>query len=279
MAYKTILVVLRDPDDCKHVLDTALYLTEQHDSHLIGLHAEPAIRATFAAPIEIPDASMFEADQADIDARMEAVSVEFREKCERAGVSWEWRPMRSVTGESAASALSSARCADVVVVRQQEEEKEEDFFDVETLVLEGGRPVLFVPYVGRTSLAIDKALVAWNGSREAARAVFDALPLLKATSSVEVLTIDAEENPEQSKSMAGAEIAAVLTRHGIEVTIKSEISDNLPPAAVIQNRMSDTGSDLLVMGGYSKSRLREYLFGGVTRTMLKSMPNLTLMSR
>lgn len=279
MAYKTILVVLRDPDDCNHVLDTALHLTEQYDSHLIGLHAEPALRATFAAPIEIPDTSIFEVDQADIDARMEAIAVAFREKCERAGVSWEWRPMRSLTGESAVSALSSARCADIVVVRQQEEEKEEDFIDVEALVLEGGRPVLFVPYVGRPSLAIDKALVAWNGTRESARAVFDALPLLQAASSVEVLTVDADDNPEQSKAMAGAEIASALTRHGVLVTIKSEISDNLPPAAIIQNRLADTGSDLLVMGGYSKSRLREYLFGGVTRTMLKSMPNMTLMSR
>ena len=114
---------------------------------------------------------------------------------------------------------------------------------------------------------------------ESARAVFDALPLLTAAESVEVLTVDPVENAEQSKAIAGAEIAAALTRHGAKVSANTEISDGLPAAAIIQNRLADTGADLLVMGAYSRSRLREYLFGGVTRTMLQSMPNLTLMSR
>ncbi|MEM6460980.1 MAG: universal stress protein [Pseudomonadota bacterium] len=279
MSYKTILVILRDLEDTKHVLDTALELTNKFDSHLIGLHAEPAVRATFAAPIEIPDSSVLEFDQGEIEQRMEALGSAFKEKCEREGVPWEWRPIRSLSGDNALSALSSARCADIVVVRQQEDEREEDYIDLEALVLDGGRPVLFVPYVGRQSVAVEHALIAWNGSREAARAVFDALPLLQTAKDVEVLTVDPEDNAEQSKLMAGAEIAAALTRHGVSVTTKTEVSDGLPAASVIQNRLSDTGSDLLVMGGYSKSRLREYLFGGVTRTMLKSMPNLTLMSR
>jgi nucleotide-binding universal stress UspA family protein len=261
MSYKTILVILHDLEDCNRVLDTALHLTQTHDSHLIGLHAEPAVRVTFAAPIEIPDASVFEVDEAESKERLEAIGAAFKDKCAREGVSWEWRPLRSISGDEALSALSSARCADMVVVSQREEEREEDFIDLESLVLESGRPVLFVPYVGRRSLAVEQVLVAWNGTREAARAVFD------------------EQNPGQSSLMAGAEIAATLARHGVKVTTKSEISDNLPAAAVIQNRLADNGSDLLVMGGYSKSRLREYLFGGVTRTMLKSMPNMTLMSR
>lgn len=279
MSYKTILVILRNLEDCEHVLDTALHLTSRFDSHVIGLHAEPALKVSYAAPIEIPDASVFEVDQGEIDARMEALGSTFREKCEREGVSWEWRPIRSLSGDNGLSALTSARCADIVVVRQQEEEKVDDFTDLEALVLESGRPVLFVPYVGRKSLAIENALVAWNGTRESARAVYDAMPLLAAAKGVEILTVDPEENAEQSKTTAGAEIAAALTRHGVKVTTKTEISDGLPAAAIIQNRLSDTGSDLLVMGAYSKSRLREYLFGGVTRAMLKSMPNLTLMAR
>ncbi|MCP4317465.1 MAG: universal stress protein [Hyphomicrobiales bacterium] len=279
MSYKTILVILRNLEDCEHVLDTALHLTNRFESHLIGLHAEPAVKVSFAAPIEIPDASVFEVDQGEIDERMDALGSAFKDKCEREGVSWEWRPIRSLSGDNGLSALSSARCADIVVVRQHEEEKEEDFADLEALVLESGRPVLFVPYVGRKSLAIDQAVVAWNGSRESARAVYDAMPLLTTAQSVEILTVDPEENAEQSKTMAGAEIAAALTRHGVSVTMKTEISGGLPAAAIIQNRLADTGSDLLVMGAYSKSRLREYLFGGVTRAMLKSMPNLTLMSR
>ncbi|WP_136657110.1 universal stress protein [Nitratireductor sp. XY-223] len=279
MPYKTVLVILRSEEDCDHVLDEALQLTRTFGSHLIGLHAEAAVKVSYAAPIEIPDASVFNVDQEEIDVRMSEMGAKFKEKCEREGVSWEWRPIRSLSGDNALSALSSARCADIVVVRQHEEEKEEDFADLEALVLEGGRPVLFVPYINRKAEPIKQAIVGWNGSREAARAVWDALPLLTAAESVEILSVDPEENAEQSKAMAGAEIAAALTRHGANVSVNTEISDGLPAAAIIQNRMADTGADLLVMGAYSKSRLREYLFGGVTRTMLQSMPNLTLMSR
>lgn len=279
MTYKTILVILRDLEDCRYVLDTALHMTDKFGSHLIGIHAEPAVKASFAAPIEIPDATVFEVDQTEIEERMGELGNAFKERCEREGVSWEWRPIRSLSGDSALSALSSARCADIVIARQQEDDRETDYADLEALVLESGRPVLFVPYVGLKSLAIDHAIVAWNGTRESARAAYDALPLLQVAKEVEILTVDPEENAEQSKSTAGAEIAAALARHGVTVSTKTEISAGLPAAAVIQNRLADTGSDLLVMGGYSKSRLREYLFGGVTRAMLKSMPNLTLMSR
>lgn len=279
MSYKTILAVLRNRKDCENVLDTALQLTEAFDSHLIGLHAEPAMKVSYAAPIEIPDAAVFKTDQEDIDLKMMDVAEAFKHKSERQGVSWEWRPIRSLSGDNALSALSSARCADLVVVRQNEDEKEDDFTDLEALVLESGRPVLFVPYVAREASPIKRAIVGWNATRESARAVFDALPLLKAAQEVEILCVDPEDNAEQSKSMAGAEVAAALTRHGINVSMKTEISDGLPAAAIIQNRLADTGADLLVMGAYSRSRLREYLFGGVTRTMLQSMPNLTLMSR
>ncbi|MCY6380534.1 universal stress protein [Hoeflea prorocentri] len=279
MSYKTILAVLRNKKDCENVLDTALLLTEAFDSHLIGLHAEPAMKVSYAAPIEIPDAAVFKSDQEDVDLRMMDVAEAFKHKSEHRGVSWEWRPIRSLSGDNALSALSSARCADLVVVRQNEEEKEDDFTDLEALVLESGRPVLFVPYVARKASPIKRAIIGWNATRESARAVFDALPLLKSADEVEILCVDPEDNAEQSKSMAGAEVASALTRHGIKVSIKTEISDGLPAAAIIQNRLADTGADLLVMGAYSRSRLREYLFGGVTRTMLQSMPNLTLMSR
>ncbi|MDA4846726.1 universal stress protein [Hoeflea poritis] len=279
MPYKTVLVILRSEEDCDHVLDEALQLTRTFGSHLIGLHAEAAVKVSYAAPIEIPDASVFKADESEIQERMGEMGTKFKEKCDREGVSWEWRPIRSLSGDNALSALSSARCADIVVVRQHEEEKQEDFADLEALVLEGGRPVLFVPYVNRKAEPVKHAIIGWNGTRESARAVWDALPFLTTAEKVEILCVDPEETAEQSRSMAGAEIAAALTRHGADVTINTEISDGLPAAAIIQNRMADTGADLLVMGAYSKSRLREYLFGGVTRTMLQSMPNLTLMSR
>ncbi len=279
MSYKTILTILQNLEDCDRVLDTALHLNRQLGSHLIGLHAESGVSVSYAAPIEIPDVTAFKLDQHDVEERMDDISKRFSAKCARENISWEWRPIRSLSGDSALSALSSARCSDLVIVGQQPPEHHTTNGDIETLLLESGRPVLFVPYITDAPRTISHAVVAWNGSREAARATFDAMPFLMAAQSVEILCVDPEDNVEQSKAVAGAEIAATLTRHGVKVTARTEVTDGLPTAAAIENRMSDTGADLLVMGALGRKKLTEYFFGGVTRTILNSMPSLTFMSR
>lgn len=278
MSYKTILAILRSQDDCEQVLDTAVQLTRQFDAHLIGFNAEAAVRIAYAAPIEIPDATAFKIDQQESKEKMEAIHALFSARCEREDISGEWRTVHSSSGDSAISALPSARCADLVVVRQQHPEKLNDYADLDALVLESGRPVLFVPYIGRETRPIKHAIIAWNGTRQSARAAFDAMPFLMRADTVEIFCVDPEDNAEQTPAMAGAELAATLTRHGINVTAHTEQTDGLAPASAIENRLSDTGADLLVMGAYSRSRLREYLFGGVTRTIFQSMTNLTLMS-
>jgi nucleotide-binding universal stress UspA family protein len=102
---------------------------------------------------------------------------------------------------------------------------------------------------------------------------------MKKAGKVEILCIDPQESDEHSALMVASEIAQTLDRHGIKTDVVNQISGGIPPSAAIQNRMSDAGANLLIMGAYSKSRIRETLFGGVTRTMLKSMTALTLMSR
>lgn len=279
MSYETILAVLRSDEDLERVLAQSIALASAFDAHLIGLHAEPAVKISFAAPMEIPDTSVVEINDEQIRERFEGMHGAFVERCEAEGISYEWRPIRSLSGDSALSALSSARCADLVVLQQEGPDSKSDYDDLEALVYESGRPILFVPYVAKEPKPIRQAIVAWNDTRVSARAVFDALPFLKAAEAVEVLTVDAEDTPEQSAQTAGMEIASTLSRHGVSVTVNSEVSSGIPVAAVIENRVSDTQADLLVMGAFSRSRLRELLFGGVTDTLLKSMPCPTLMSR
>ncbi len=279
MSYNTVLAVLRGEDDAARVLDRSIALAKRYESHLIGLHAEPTVKVSFAAPMEIPDATAMDVDPGEVSERLGQMHKLFVDRCEAEGISYEWRPIRSLSGDSALSAVSSARCADLVVVQQESPGNKDDYDDLEALVFESGRPVLFVPYVATDVKPIRQAVIAWNDTRVAARAVFDALPLLKTADAVEILTVDADDNTEQSPQTAGAEIATALTRHGVTVTINSEVSAGIPVASVIENRVSDTQADLLVMGAFSHSRLREFLFGGVTDTVLKSMPCLTLMSR
>lgn len=280
MGYKTLLAVLDLQKDAQQITDFSISLAEQFGAHVVGLHAEALAAVPLVAPMEIPDPATVQALQ-DM-AHKETVEVEkvFRSTAERNGTSHEWRSFVSSAGYSAASLIDSARTVDLVVAGQGESGLlSESRADLENFLFESGRPVLLVPYILKQPKPIKRVLIAWNGSREAARATFDALPFLKAAEAVEVFSVDPPETSMQSAEMAGAEIAAALARHGVNVTVVRQESDNIPASAAIENRLSDSSIDLLVMGAYSHKRWWETLFGGVTRTVLDSMTALTLLSR
>ena len=133
-----------------------------------------------------------------------------------------------------------------------------------------------VPYIQKTGLTLNRAMVCWDGSRNAARAVSDALPLLAQAENVEVVTIIGEKG--KSDELPGADIAQHLARHGLKVELrrvslgKTDVANNLLSIA------ADLSADFLVMGGYGRSRLREFILGGATRGILASMTVPTLMS-
>lgn len=280
MGYKTILAVLDTPKNAQQITDFSISLAEQYQSHVIGLHAEALATMPLVAPMEIPDPSTVQALQDMAHAETLDVEKIFRERATRNGTSHEWRSFVSSAGFSASSLVDSARNVDLVIAAQGENTVlSESRAELENFLFESGRPVLLVPYILKEPKPIKRALVAWNGSREAARATFDALPFLKAAKAVEVFSVDPAETRTQSSAMAGAEIAATLARHGVNVTVVRQESDHLPASAAIENRLSDSSIDLLVMGAYSHKRWWEMLFGGVTRTVLESMTALTLLSR
>ena len=280
MGYKTILAVLDTPKNAQQITDFSISLAEQFQSHVIGLHAEALATVPLVAPMEIPDPSTVQALQDMAHAETLDVEKIFRERAQRNGTSHEWRSFLSSAGFSASSLVDSARNVDLVIAAQGENTVlSESRPELENFLFESGRPVLLVPYILKEPKPIKRVLVAWNGSREAARATFDALPFLKAAEAVEVFSVDPAETRTQSSAMAGAEIAATLARHGVNVTVVRQESDQLPASAAIENRLSDSSIDLLVMGAYGHKRWWEMLFGGVTRTVLESMTALTLLSR
>lgn len=279
MTYKTIVAVLPDKDAAKRVLSVAVPLAQRNKSHLIAVHAEPS-PAAYATPIGFPEAGLLEATAEENEARAEALKEYYDSTLSAEGLSFEWRGMQSFVGDSAVSALPSARCADLVITAQPDPgSANARMTDNEALLFDSGRPVLFIPYAAAIPQQYDRVLVAWNGSKEAARAVFDAMPFIMAAREVEIFSVDPKSNAEQSAPTAGAEIATTLARHGANVRVETQISDGVPAASIIENRLSDIQADLLVMGAYSRSRISERLFGGVTRTVLESMPTITLMSR
>lgn len=276
---KTILAVLRGHEDAKRVLERAVPLAEQFSSHLIGFHCE-ALPGAYSTPVGFPSTDLYTADLAVAAERTAEIKSVFDKAVGDAGVSAEWRATETFSGDAGLSALSSAFACDVVIAGQIDPDvARADVADLETLLFDSGRPVIFVPYASQKPRPVSKIILGWDGSREAARAAFDALPLILAADETEVFTVDPRDTPDQDAPMAGAEIAAALARHGAKVTVETQPSGGLDAGSVIENRLADTQADLLVIGAYGHSRLRERLFGGVTRTLLASMPVMTLMSR
>lgn len=280
MAYKSILTILSDPETAPALLETAIALSHQQGAHLIGLHAETPQYAMIYAPMDIPDTqAVLELAQLAKE-RGDALEKMFIERTGKEDLVSEWRRVSLAAGFAGHGVIDTARCSDLILCGQIEDRLSGPLRnDLEALLFESGRPVLFVPSKFALDKPIDRVIVAWNGSREAARAVFDSMGFLEAAKDVEILSIDSEDDSSIAASMAGAAFAATLARHNIAVTTKHIDSNGEKFDAIIKRRLVETKADLLVMGAYTHSRLTERLFGGVTNTLMKSMPTLTLMSR
>jgi nucleotide-binding universal stress UspA family protein len=278
MTYKTIVAILDTPAHAAQITDFALSVAAGFDAHVLALHAETLASVPLIAPMEIPDPAAIEALQAM--ARRETAEVEkiFRERAARDTVPSDWRSFVSPAGYAATSVMETIRAADLVIASQGESASDSRS-EIASLLFDSGRPVLLVPYIMAVPKPIQRVMIAWNGSREATRATFDALPLLKKADSVEIFCVDPPERPNQLADMAGVELAAALARHGVNVTLTTQEGGGISAADAIENRLSDNSVDLLVMGAYGTSRWWEMLFGGVTRSLLESMTALSLMSR
>jgi nucleotide-binding universal stress UspA family protein len=275
MSYKTILVHI-DPGKRGSVrLEVAIRLARQHDAHLVALHA--------LAPFEPPSYVAAEMGPAIIEAQrlvaatdMARTEAEFTKQVTAAGLrNVEWR---TAVEDPVVAMTLHARYADLVVIGQTDASDSSqvpaDF--PERLVLAAGRPVLILPSVGSFASVGKRILVAWSQSREATRAVTDAIPFLQLADTVHVMVV----NPKAGEhgAVAGADIGLYLARHGVRVEVKADHGAEIDVGNELLSRAADLDADLIVMGGYGHSRLKEWVLGGATRTILESMTTPVLMS-
>lgn len=171
--------------------------------------------------------------------------------------------------------IAYARVHDLAVLDAERETLEIDRGLIEAALFESGRPALIVP-PGRLSFSARKVLVAWDGGAAAARAVADAMPFLAAAEDVEILSVAGEKD--LSDRIPGSELAPHLARHGAKVTVKTLPVPSAGVAEAIQAEAKAFGAELIVSGAFKHSRLREWLLGGVTQSLLKDCPVPVLMS-
>lgn len=271
MPFKDIVVHVDESKHCGTRIDLALRLAADHDAHLSGVYVKqpvnlPAYVAAQVGPEVIEVHNKLAAEAA---AKAEGV---FTSKANKAGVSGEWRVWEGAIDEVVAL---HGRYADLSVVGQSDPEGESasDAIDVPGhVVLYSGRPVLIVPYAGSFKRLGEHVLVAWNGSRESARAINDAMPFLERAKTVTVLAV----NPNRGGGgdlgdLPGADISLHLARHGVKAEATQLFAEDVEVGDMILSRISDIGADLVVMGGYGRSRLRELVMGGASRHLLHHM--------
>lgn len=275
MPLKDILVHVDASEEATARLDLAVGLAAAHGAHLIGLYP---IEVPMPVAV-VPDASgvmvgeIYDQLRDDAFGAAQPVEQAFRERMRREGISAEWRQEE---GNARDILAAHGRYADLVVVGQDQSGHGPGL--VEPAIFGTGGPVLVVPFAGRFAATGQRVIVAWNGSREAARAVRDAMPLLVAASQVTILSVNPEGETGAEQDLPSADLAAHLARHGVKAIADHAVAPGVEPAEAMLNAAAETSADLLVMGAYGHSPLREMVLGGATRTLLHSMTVPVLMA-
>jgi nucleotide-binding universal stress UspA family protein len=269
--YKTVFAYLPSVKSAPLLAGLAAELAARHGARVIGAHNSAKFMIYGGIPEDFAALRAQEQREA-----ADAIEQAFAEAATSRGVGRVWRHRVLKDTDAFADIVAAARTADLVIAGGAgEDDPLGHWYDLPLrLVLETGRPVLLVPAdYGQTGFG-ERVTVAWNGSREAARAAFDSVPLLKTAKSVRVLSINSTQESTENPSDA---LAVVLAEHGVKVEAEAVATAGSEADALLED-VARSGSDLLVMGCYGHSRWREMALGGVTRHVLNTMKTPVLMS-
>ncbi len=280
-AWKSIAVFMDHADPDYTIVDYAAWLAQQCDSHLIGIFNMGALASAGDGSTYVRgDAAIQEAIARRREREQQAVYAAGQKLAEtgrRLGISVEFRVLwRAYEAEEAA--LSSLHC-DLVVIGDRKESCLPDGVTPERVVFEVGVPVIIVPEGWKQRHDVKRVVAAWNATREARRALSDALPYISMAEQTTLLIVDPESRQDRHGELPGVDAARQLARHGGNVCTRSESSYGRAINEVILSVAAQEDADLVVMGAYSKPRTRQLLFGGVTRSMLSGIRYPLLISR
>ncbi len=272
-----IVVFIDGRTESAGILEFAGILAQEQGARLISVFMQPEPTVTPAETFARGNGmhSVIEVHRAQLE-RIEAdYRALFEDIVRLHGIRSEWKSLPYLSSEVGVHAYY----ADLVVIARPESAGQTAGPPglAESLVLSSGRPIIVLPPRGTVS-RIRRILVAWNATRESIRAVADALPLLVKAEAVEVLVVDHERHPGHGPE-PGADIARHLARHGVHVEVRRLSSGGKNVGHLLLSQAAAFGADLVVMGAYGHSHLREWMFGGVTRTVLYEAGLPVLMSR
>ncbi|MBC3874941.1 universal stress protein [Undibacterium flavidum] len=278
MTYKTILVHVDESKNSLKRTQLAHQIASQFDAHLTGIALTGISRYIFeSTDLGVGDPNIM-LHLSALRERAEKAIEHFKQTSAGLGIA---TTECLIANDEANGGLGlRARYSDLIIIGQTNRDEPSpsvmsDF--PEFMVVNSGRPVLVVPHSSEAQSFGENTVIAWDGSREAARALTDAIPLLRLSKSVQVLIINPEKQGEAHGEEPGADIALYLARHGIKIEVATRFGTHGTGATILA-ACKELGADLLVMGGYGHSRFREMIMGGTTRTILEKMTIPVLMS-
>lgn len=279
MTYGTILTHLTTEAQAAQALAAASMLARSANAHLTGLYVVPSARLVGATAYGAADVAgiLIEQHLALHTEQSSKIKAMFDHAMASEVFPSDWVQLDSPRVDPLETILERGRTAELIVAVQGSADETDGINAsiAERQMMQAGRPVLIMPAEGAIDTLGQRITVAWNGSAESARAVFDALPLLREATMVHLLTIGSHAD---RGILGGTEIASTLARAGVTCEIVTASADDGRVGDILCARLADHESDLLVMGGYGHSRLQQWVFGGVTRQVLATMPVPVLIS-
>jgi nucleotide-binding universal stress UspA family protein len=273
---KDVVVNLTGGHPQDFAADYAISIAEAFKAHIVGVGFiyEPIIPGSVLGGVPT---DLIEVQREENAKAAKAAVSRFEDGARRGSLSAETRIIDASIAGAADLFGRIARRFDVAVVGQaRREQGASEELLIEGVLFGSGRPVIVVPHEQKTGLKLDRVLMCWDGSRPAARAIADAMPFLTRAKSVEIVVVTGERD--KSGEITGANMSRHLARHGVTVEIRKIAAGSSGVQSAILAHTTGSGADFLVMGGYGHSRLREFILGGVTRSVLSSMPVPVLMS-
>lgn len=279
MTCKTILVYFRNEHEAPELATAAGLIAEQCQAHVVGLYVTSRAASVPVTGFPLPQ-KVLDAAARHEARRVDAVKAVFEKHAGLAQQNWEWRYVNAEGSTVSHTVSNHAQCADLIVMGQPSEDTSYIAPDMtfETALMGSGRPVLVVPRAMNLKTCAANVAIAWDGSREAARAAFDALPLMRSAKNGKVTLLWLQSRIGHTElDLPGSELAASLARHGLDVeTLSAPIKGSVGESLLTWTDNLD--ADLLVMGCYGHSRLREFVFGGATDHVVRNMKIPVLMA-
>lgn len=271
MSYKTILVSLNEVYQLRSLLGAAAAIAEKTASYVIGLYVIPAPELRFSNAVEAVMVEM-DGDRTYFQGQEAAARQAFERAILSAGIEGEFRVVNATEHMIASTVIEHARQADLVIIGHSNSCSSRAIGSgfSEEIIVSSGRPTLLMPLDQRVTVRTDRAIVGWNGSREAARAAFDSIPLLRLADEVLIILVAPESGTPGQAASTGIDLTKAFARHGIKVR-PFDLHSSLEAGQALLEQVESRAAGLLVMGAYGHARFREFVLGGATRSVLKAM--------